>query len=154
MRRLFTHGCDFWAPAECVVYHLWSRTHRKIPTEVRDIVKISQSRRASQQYLKHVLGFPDTDSKNIEATQSYHSSFGLGIERSVSDFEKQIGVNFSTKFIDKVYQSAFYPKDLLLNSDDVHDIIIDILHASESATRTNDSSNTPSNEIAALNLVR
>ena len=92
--RLFTHGFDFFAPSEALVYHLWSREHR--PTFQQ--VKADEDREARKaQSVKRVhalLGLLQREEEFDKSILSGFSHFGLGRTRSLSDFEEWVGVDF------------------------------------------------------------
>jgi hypothetical protein len=105
--RLYTHGYDFFAPGEAVVYHLYSRQHRKtiqaqetaerkqLKEQSRDIVK-SFFIKAPEQENGHDKPINDTVFSNEVIN---HSFYGLGTIRSKGEYEKESGINFEKQEI-------------------------------------------------------
>ncbi|RHY33721.1 hypothetical protein DYB32_001463 [Aphanomyces invadans] len=83
--RLWTHGYDFFAPTEAVVYHLWSRSHR--PT-FRDHQRNGTA--AQQRSIQRVL-------KMLKEGDG--GPCGLGRVRTIEAFVAAQGVHYSTKEI-------------------------------------------------------
>ncbi|ETW10480.1 hypothetical protein, variant [Aphanomyces invadans] len=83
--RLWTHGYDFFAPTEAVVYHLWSRSHR--PT-FRDHQR--NGTEAQQRSIQRVL-------KMLK--EGDEGPCGLGRVRTIEAFVAAQGVHYSTKEI-------------------------------------------------------
>lgn len=87
--RFYTHGYDLYAPEQTVCYHLWSRAHR--PTFIKDhrqlvqdkIRKDSAAAASRDKVRKQLLG----------ETGLIGIPYGLGTQRSASDFAKLLGVN-------------------------------------------------------------
>jgi hypothetical protein len=93
--RLWTHGWNIYHPNDTLVYHCWSRDYR--PTHWRDVEHAEDLDRASRQRVNDLLvsGRPE-DSAIIEP-----ETYGLGTNRSLADFEKASGVNFSQRIISR-----------------------------------------------------
>ena len=106
--RLFTHGYDFFAPPEAVVYHLWSRKHRKLFTDVK------RSGRAADKAMSEAKVQLMLHSSNDDLYSS--SKYGLGLLRSISDFETSCGVRFADGFIDPAAKFARLPPYLFVGS--------------------------------------
>ncbi|KAF0697729.1 Aste57867_11615 [Aphanomyces stellatus] len=85
--RLWTHGYDFFAPPEAVVYHLWSRAHRPVFQDTRPTAE--KEKAASLARVQRLL-----------AGQDDNPTTGLGQERSIRAFEAMQGVCFATQDID------------------------------------------------------
>jgi len=84
--RLFTHGYDFFAPVEAVVYHLWNRGHRPPFTEVRHESRETLKKEATEKVLSLLKG---------TATSSVNG-YGLGDSRTIAEFEESLGVSFQS----------------------------------------------------------
>ena len=58
--RLWTHGFDFYAPGEAVLYHLWSRAHRPNfrhgPQKKQDRARAEGEERAARRRVRRLLG--------------------------------------------------------------------------------------------------
>ncbi|CAK4977950.1 unnamed protein product [Aphanomyces euteiches] len=88
--RLWTHGYDFFAPPEAVVYHLWSRSHRPV---FQDTTRANDQREKlaaqSLQRVKDLLEGVDTN-----------PATALGHVRSIQDFQRAMGVHFESQQIE------------------------------------------------------
>jgi len=84
--RLFTHGYDFFAPVEAVVYHLWNRGHRPPFTEVRHESRETLKKEATEKVLSLLKG---TATSNV-------NGYGLGNSRTIAEFEESLGVSFQS----------------------------------------------------------
>ena len=79
--RLYTHGYDFFAPPEAVVYHLWSRDHRPafttaaaVPSRLGDeAVKKRLLRLQSQKRVRQLLGMEKPSGEGAVAIESSSS---------------------------------------------------------------------------------
>jgi len=109
--RLFTHGYNLYAPKETVCYHLWSRAHRPTPaTQKRREARKEQQKATSQSTVKKQL---QGDVSMIGET------FGLGKDRTVSEFAEHLGVDFSTQqFVREGWEYGDLSKDNFVLSDD------------------------------------
>ena len=123
--RLFTHGYDFFAPPEAVVYHLWTRSHR--PAFFQDAVQaadraseglktvgttgvgkagvilnskqlVHDLRIQSEQRIRSLLGVGNVLPPDM--TCPIERRYGLGDVRSLSEFENRIGVSVSAQTIE------------------------------------------------------
>lgn len=83
--RLFTHGYDFFAPIEAVVYHLWNRGHRPPFAEVKHESREILKEEATGKVLRLLKG-------DVGATGRY----GLGNIRTIAEFEERLGVSFKS----------------------------------------------------------
>jgi len=88
--RLFTHGYDFYAPTEAVVYHLWNRGHRVPFTEIKNENKEILKAKATEKVLNLLL-----NSSNHNSSDRY----GLGNIRTLESFEQSLKVNFKQRQI-------------------------------------------------------
>lgn len=95
--RLYTHGYDFFAPTEALVYHLWSREHRptfqqaKVDDE-REAMKARSVRR-----VKALLGLlPPHDDADDKSVWNGLSFFGLGGTRTLREFEDWVGIDLKS----------------------------------------------------------
>ncbi|GMF52505.1 unnamed protein product [Phytophthora fragariaefolia] len=95
--RLWTSGWNFFAPAEAVVYHLWTRAYRPVFQELED-EKTKQWRTASSQYVKQLLHVGPTAENSANTVSA--GKYALGTERSFESYQKHIGVNFTTREIE------------------------------------------------------
>jgi [Skp1-protein]-hydroxyproline N-acetylglucosaminyltransferase len=86
--RLYTHGYDMYAPRESVCYHLWSRTHRPAGNPIDAEIRQKSLAIVAEQ----CKGKVD------------HSCYGLGTQRSVSQWETQVGVNLQECLIQESSQ--------------------------------------------------
>ncbi|KAL6068253.1 Glucose N-acetyltransferase 1 [Balamuthia mandrillaris] len=117
--RLWTHGWDFFAPGEHVLFHLWSRHYR--PT-FWELPQKSELRARSQRRIRHLLGMTAprqtkkeegeergkepkrNEQEQVEATTEHEeedhlvelNKYGLGHyqERDLEAFQRHTGVNF------------------------------------------------------------
>ena len=80
--RMWTHGYDFYVPGRHVCYHLWERTHRPV---------FQRNEELRRQSLNRVRAIIAGDEQGIEA------EYGLGKERSVDDYFKYAGLDFTAK---------------------------------------------------------
>ena len=93
--RLYSHGYDFFAPPEAILYHLWSRAHRPVFQEVcvEDQEARNTMRESSQDRVRDLL---EGKGKDISAS-AYSLKYGAGTVRSLAQFEASAGVDFSKK---------------------------------------------------------
>lgn len=99
--RLWTNGWDFFAPGESVVYHLWTRSYRRVFQEIEDQETI-QWRAASQRYVKKLLTEPSDTVEEVNGSAEElltAGKYSLGTERSLSAYESRIGVSFEKREI-------------------------------------------------------
>lgn len=87
--RLWTHGYDFFAPSETVIYHLWKRSYRPVFQEL-ECDQTKQERSTSLEYVQRLL--------RDEGSNLNH--FGLGSERSLTAYSHHLGINFTTQQIE------------------------------------------------------
>lgn len=106
--RLFTNGWDLFAPSRGLVYHLWERDYRPVymadmVERYRDLVKPSQRRLHALLGSGPELFFEeDCSTWPLAFTASRPPSsdpFGLGLARSLSDYENQVDVSFKDRRI-------------------------------------------------------
>jgi hypothetical protein len=92
--RLWTHGFDFFAPCQSVVYHLWSRAHRPTWTVEKNERQLQLEKRAAvSAFVSRLLRGTTT----VEDMQTY---LGLGHERSLEACERFMGVNFTMQTVE------------------------------------------------------
>jgi hypothetical protein len=150
--RLWTHGWDFFAPGQNIIYHLWSREHR--PTfryartsfsatpqqrvvfmssvglfrEIRDLKK---EEIASQQRIKLLLGMlseSDIDQEHKDLVFEELDKYGLGTQRSREQFEAASGVSFSQGSVNETAMWGGHPKNIFAEN------LADLLAAAASST--------------------
>ncbi|TMW56459.1 hypothetical protein Poli38472_006469 [Pythium oligandrum] len=80
--RLWTHGWDFFAPSEMFIYHLWTRAYRPVFQELES----EDTKKSRLESLKSV--------KAMLSGEWSNPVFGLGSARSLSDYQRHIGVDF------------------------------------------------------------
>lgn len=105
--RLWTHGWDFFAPGQNIIYHLWTRDHRPIFREHRDIKK-EQAEMLSRMRIKYILGSlsdKDIPEESRDIVTRELDKYGLGAQRTREQFFEASGVNFVTG---QVAQSALW----------------------------------------------
>jgi Rps23 Pro-64 3,4-dihydroxylase Tpa1-like proline 4-hydroxylase len=90
--RLWTHGYDLYHPNKPVIYHDWDRTKRK--THFDDHKEWPEQNAKSFARVRHMLG--TEHSKDKSATKDL-DIYGLGKERTLSEYEAYSGVSFSTR---------------------------------------------------------
>uniref|UniRef100_K3WGI2 procollagen-lysine 5-dioxygenase n=1 Tax=Globisporangium ultimum (strain ATCC 200006 / CBS 805.95 / DAOM BR144) TaxID=431595 RepID=K3WGI2_GLOUD len=94
--RLWTSGWDFFTPGESIIYHLWTRSYRRVFQEIEDN-DTAVWRTASQRYVKSLLL---GGGNNQEPTGSIAAgTYSLGSERSLDAYQQRIGVNFAKQEI-------------------------------------------------------
>lgn len=99
--RMYTRGFDFFAPAEAVVYHLWTRNNR--PTFSSELDQESyQFKKLSECRVLRLLSIPQ-NSQDLICTDTFTDAdfgvFGLGNIRSLGQFEQRVGISFSDKLV-------------------------------------------------------
>ncbi len=98
--RLYTHGWDFYAPPETVLYHLWSRRHRPTFREVKDEKRVA-AEKASRRRVQRLLGFvvaeegEADEEEGKEEVQEVVGRYGLGNARTLRAYERLLGVSFA-----------------------------------------------------------
>lgn len=105
--RLWTAGWDFVAPTKIIGYHLWTRKHRPV---FREHACEQQRHReaASKSRVRQLLGIAEATEGGTEdngeggavaADVSVSGRCGLGIVRTLAEYEKFCGVNPSKRKI-------------------------------------------------------
>eukprot|EP01090_Pellita_catalonica_P007674 TRINITY_DN18270_c0_g1_i1.p1 TRINITY_DN18270_c0_g1~~TRINITY_DN18270_c0_g1_i1.p1 ORF type:complete len:342 (+),score=36.13 TRINITY_DN18270_c0_g1_i1:85-1110(+) len=101
--RLYTHGWDFFAPSEHIVYHLWKRDYRPNFRENPDKGKLQQ---ISFLRIKHLLNILTPEEKaQLEGVKQLAlqeiDKYGLGNHpgRTVETFQSATGINFAKQTI-------------------------------------------------------
>ncbi|CAM9920710.1 unnamed protein product [Discosporangium mesarthrocarpum] len=109
--RMHTHGWDFYAPPQTVVYHLWSRGHRVSFRQKSTPIKEREEANATRR-LKTLLGMdipgdrkaPSGEGEEKHKGENQEGSgdssccsflefYSLGRERSLQSFEEQVGID-------------------------------------------------------------
>ncbi len=105
--RLWTKGYDIYHPNTIVVYHDWDRSKR--PTHFQDHEKTWWNLNLrSLARVRHIMGTEISTDPDILVDLD---KYGLGKERSLSDYEKYAGVDFARKHIsEKALQGLFQPR--------------------------------------------
>eukprot|EP00434_Breviolum_minutum_P032013 symbB.v1.2.028313.t1/scaffold2956.1/size66508/2 len=106
--RFWTHGWDLFSPAQGLIFHLWERDYRRVYAE--DMKELYQDLcRSSRRRLHGMLGsgpgaFFYEQPLPWPLPGGCHASggdpFGLGLERTVADYERCAGVSFSDRRLD------------------------------------------------------
>ncbi|KAL9180802.1 hypothetical protein ACHAXT_011255 [Thalassiosira profunda] len=97
--RLYTHGYDHFAPPETVCYHLWKRN----PLRVReDDDSVERKRRE--------------DALEVVQMQLRGIGRGLGTERTVEQFCRDLGVNFEKKTLAPGCENGGLGKDAFIST--------------------------------------
>jgi hypothetical protein len=106
--RLFTDGAVFFAPPQTVIYHLWSREHRpSSKIDLPEVISEKQRSKLMSQQLVH-----DMLKRNSELLP--HSEFGLGVVRTIQEYEVALGVSFHGLCCDerrKHYHDSIFAPD-------------------------------------------
>ena len=111
MNRFYSHGYDFYAPGEAVVYHLYSRKHRATiqsrgPTAEQKMMK-EESMQIVRSFFQSIS--PDNQIEiPLTNAQINYQLFGLGNHRSIDQFTEEIGVNFEERMITESHLTADY----------------------------------------------
>lgn len=102
--RLWTSGWDFFTPGESIIYHLWTRSYRRVFQEMED-QETAAWRTASQRYVKKLL-VDGTHKENESSSSSGEGSdlaagkYSLGKARSLEAYQSHIGVHFAKQQIE------------------------------------------------------
>jgi hypothetical protein len=105
---LYTHGYDFFAPGEAVVYHLYSRQHRKT-IQAQETAERKQLKEQSREIVKSFFiklqeqkDDPDKSMNDRVFSNEVinHSFYGLGSVRSKEEYERESGIDFEKQEID------------------------------------------------------
>jgi len=94
--RLWTHGWQFFAPGETILFHLWTRSYRPTFREVEHPMRNELERQAIGR-VRTILGLVDRTS---DAPEPEPESYSLGKERTVLSFEQFVGINMKTQTIE------------------------------------------------------
>ena len=96
--RLYTHGYDFFSPAQSVCYHKWTRDHR--PT-IQEDTKVTSAPGEGSGSSKSELVVQEQRKKSIDVVKSQLQGMGpgLGTVRSTDDFASHLGVCFRNETI-------------------------------------------------------
>lgn len=73
---MFTSGYDFYAPTECVIYHLYSRAHRPTFQEVQPVNR-DKLKAEAQQCVRSMLGISKNNTIDTSILEM-HKRYGLG----------------------------------------------------------------------------
>ena len=109
--RLYTHGYDFFAPTEAVIYHLWSRDHRPVFQQIKTDAEQATLKANSLRRVRMLLGL-ESSSDIIEDNTKYDpfhvqqreseisfGRYGLGSLRSLKDFEEMACIDLKNKAV-------------------------------------------------------
>jgi hypothetical protein len=92
--RLWTHGWDLFYPNQLVAYTNWNRKYRR--THFDDHADWRTLNRRSFSRVHHLLGMQESEDR--EVTQDLEI-YGLGGERSLKEYQRYSGVDFSRQTI-------------------------------------------------------
>lgn len=95
--RLWTAGWDFFTPGESVIYHLWTRSYRRVFQEIEDQDTVKW-RTASRRYVNKLLSEASA-ANGSEKSPLVTGKYSLGTERSLSAYQSRIGVSFEKREI-------------------------------------------------------
>ncbi|MFZ4625399.1 MAG: GlcNAc-transferase family protein [Rhodoferax sp.] len=110
--RLWTHGWDFFAPNDVLMYHDY-RHNRGRPKHWEDHTDWSQLNRRSVMRIHHLLaGVVATDPAALEDIEAYR----LGHARSLQDYERLAGVDFARCVIHAAKPADLEPDSILPGS--------------------------------------
>ncbi len=100
--RLFTHGWDIFTPNAVPIYHDYKRRpERRLHWD--DHLDWQNSNRRSKARIRHLLGMESSkDPDVLDEIEKY----GLGIARSLAEYEKFAGVDFQTRTIHRTGPST------------------------------------------------
>ncbi len=95
--RFFTHGWVGYAPHKCLIHHYYTRkTSVKHWEDEKE--RWSKINAASYKRVRHLLGIERTSD---ELALVDIEKYCLGTERSLTEFQASIGVNFNAQVIDR-----------------------------------------------------
>ena len=111
--RLWTHGWDFFAPTEHIVYHLWSRDYRPTFREIPDKGALERRSQMRVHYLLGVVTKEEIQAKykdeaDVEECLKEIEVYGMGNYegRTLEKFEEHTGVKFKPRRI--VREDAYW----------------------------------------------
>jgi len=108
--RLWTHGWDFYAPGENIIFHLWTRDYRHNFREIKVENRIELEKKSIERVM-HFLGM-----KSVEGPLEEEEKYGLGKERSTLDYSTFSGVNFGQKTIEEKARWGGQQQNLFLDN--------------------------------------
>ncbi|MBV8938484.1 MAG: hypothetical protein JO089_01420, partial [Alphaproteobacteria bacterium] len=104
--RLWTHGYDVYHPNIPVIYHFWERKTRR--THFDDHRQWPEINRRSFARVRHLLG---TDRSHDPAVTQDIERYGLGRVRTMEDYQRFCGVDFTRRAISPAAYEGHFPAD-------------------------------------------
>lgn len=92
--RAFTHGFDAFVPSRCVVHHYYERTGA--PAFTNDAAHGLGVEERSIRRLQHLLEVAPSQDPHICAETAPGERYGMGLLRSLAEFEQASGVRWRT----------------------------------------------------------
>jgi len=86
--RLWTHGYDFFAPSQTLIYHLWDRSYRHNFREI-DVTEKEQQEKDSLLRVKYFLGMVEDIKEELEIEKN---KYGLGTVRTLEEYQKYLKI--------------------------------------------------------------
>jgi hypothetical protein len=96
--RLWTNGWDFYTPNRKVAYHHYNRN--KAPLYHQDLKDSSECRSKAEKRVLFLLGLIPKQSVADDFLRD-HNNYGLGKFRTITDFWKTSGIDFSSKTVER-----------------------------------------------------
>jgi len=127
--RLWTHGFDFYAPPESVVYHLWSRSYRPTFHEL-DFAFRNEAEQSSQERVRKLLGLETKSAAAEDHTSLDGDRFRVGSKRSVESFETFTGVSLKNRTVSEHAKTGGLQKELFV--DHLIDTLMTLSNAAKS----------------------
>jgi Glycosyltransferase (GlcNAc) len=99
--RLWTHGYDFFAPSETVIFHLWSRSYRPSFREVTTSRHDGTLQDISNYRMALILNTTPMKQADhiVQEGKLEMDKYGCGTKRSLCEYQEFAGVNYSSKAI-------------------------------------------------------
>jgi glycosyltransferase involved in cell wall biosynthesis len=114
--RSYTHGYDMFHPNKIVVWHSTMREERAGRLKWDDDAKLGvdwwNKQEESRKRIRVLLG--SEQDANIDLT-----GYGLGITRTLRDYEKYAGVDFKKRAVQKYTLDNHYPPNPLIQNDEL-----------------------------------
>jgi hypothetical protein len=102
--RLWTHGYNIYHPNRAVLYHDWDRARRA--THFSDHKDWSSVDRCAKARVRALLGVPALEGDPLDVE---FGPYGLGVRRSLDDYEKWSGVSFARQEIATSARKGIFP---------------------------------------------
>ncbi len=96
--RLWTNGFDFYTPNKKVAYHHYNRS--KAPLYHQDLSNSGECRSKAEKRGLFLLGLVSKQSVAEDFLRDYNK-YGLGKFRTITDFWKTSGIDFSSKTVER-----------------------------------------------------